>query len=82
MIIKQLSVSSNQGSFASKQDDTVFAPYRCLESFSLEFICSVPMWVSSGSSGLLPQSKDMQVRLTGCFKLQMSMSVSVMCYPG
>ncbi len=32
----------------------------------------VPLWVFSGYSAFLPQSKDMQVRLIGCLSLYVS----------
>ncbi len=40
-------------------------------------VLPVPVWVFSGYSGFLPQSKDMQVRLIGDSKLPVGVIVSM-----
>lgn len=39
----------------------------------------MPAWILSGYSGFFPHFKDMNVRLTGDFKLALGVNVSINC---
>ncbi len=62
---------------AKQREGSGFEPTGRLGPSCVEFACSPRWWVFSGYSSFLPQSKDMQVRLTGDSKFPVGVNMSV-----